>query len=70
MAKDYMVAMIIVVCGIIGIVLAIMVQMMYADQLLVNELVTGTITLRVIQTIIILMWMVIGVCLAAVVNRK
>lgn len=64
MAREYAAAMIIVVCGIIGIVLAIMIQMMYADQLLVNELLTGTITLRVIQTVVILVWMIVGVCLA------
>ncbi len=64
MAKNTSAMFIVISCGIIGIVFAIIIQMMNADQLLVNELLTGTISLRVIQTVVILVWLIIGVILA------
>lgn len=66
MTREYIRAMVVVTCGIIGIILAIMLQMFYADQIIINEYVTGTITLRAIQAFFIIFWLVIGGILSAV----
>lgn len=56
---------IIVLCGILGIIMSIILQMMYTDELIVNELIEGTITLRVIQAVTILFWTMGGIVLSA-----
>ena len=52
-------------CGIIGVVLAIIIQLLYDAEIIIDEFITGTITLREIQAFIIIIWIVVGVLLAA-----
>lgn len=57
---------ILVLSGIVGIVFAIMEQMMYANGILINEYISGTVTLRAVQLVTILGWMIIGIGVVAV----
>lgn len=52
-------------CGIIGIVFALILQLMNDHSLIINEFLTGTITLRVVQVVVILLWQIMGVVVAA-----
>lgn len=52
-------------CGIIGIVLAIMLQLFNEWEILVDEFITSTIVLREIQIVIIVMWFAVGIVLSA-----
>lgn len=53
------------ICGLIGVVLAIVVQLLYDAGIIIDEFITGTITLREIQAFIIIIWIIVGVLLAA-----
>ena len=56
---------IITLCGIIGILLAITIQMLNTGGIVVDEFLTGTITLREVQAITILIWLFLGVGISA-----
>ena len=53
-------------CTLVGVILAITLQMLNDAEIIVNELLVGTIVLRDVQAIVILSWMFIGVMLAAI----
>lgn len=55
-------------CGLIGVILAVLAGLMYSGGIIVDEFVSGTITLADVQAAIIIVWMLIGVVLAAVSN--
>ncbi len=65
MGGDWKKTMIIVTCGIIGILFAIMIQMMDTNGIIVNELLSGSITLKAVQTFIIILWTGMGVLIAS-----
>jgi len=56
---------IVTLCGIVGILLAITIQILNASGLIVDEFITGTITLREIQAITIIIWLLLGVGISA-----
>ena len=47
-------------CGIIGIILAITVQLLNDAGIIIDEYLTGTIVLREVQAVIILVWLIMG----------
>jgi len=55
----------IMICFLIGFIFALMLQLFYAHSIILNELVYGTITLRVIQFFVMFMFTLFGVVLAA-----
>jgi len=55
-------------CGIIGVILAITIQLLNDAGIIIDEFLTGTIVLREIQAVIILVWMIVGVLIAAAQN--
>lgn len=57
---------ILVLSGIIGIIFAIIEQMMYANGFLINEYITGTITLKAVQLATVLAWMIFGLVIFAI----
>lgn len=69
MAQGWKAAMIIITCGIIGILFAIMVQMLNTDEILVNSLISGDITLKAVQAFIIIFWTGMGVIISAAMSR-
>lgn len=48
-------------CGIIGVLIAITLQLFNTSGILVDEFITGSITLREIQFGVIFIWTVIGI---------
>lgn len=52
-------------CGIVGVVFAIMIQLLTDAGVIFDEFITGSIVLREVQLIVILCWMGLGVLLAA-----
>lgn len=52
-------------CGIIGVILAIAIQLLNDAGIIIDEYLTGTLVLREVQLAIILVWMFLGVGLAA-----
>ena len=56
---------IVAMCGIIGIIFALILQLMNDHDLIINEYLTGTITLRVVQAVTIIFWQIMGVVIAA-----
>lgn len=52
-------------CGFLGVVLAIATQLLYDAGIIIDTFVTGTITLREIQVIIIILWILVGVIIAS-----
>lgn len=57
---------IIMLCGIIGIVFAIVLQLLYDQQIVIDDFVTSTLTLREIQFFVFLVWEVFGIGVAAI----
>lgn len=55
-------------CGIIGILLAIMLQFLNDAEILVDEFITATLTIREVQYIVIIVWIIIGVGVSAIEN--
>lgn len=56
---------IIMLCGIIGIVFAIILQVLYDQSIFVDEFISDTLTLRELQLVVFLMWEIIGIGVAA-----
>ena len=52
-------------CGLIGVIWAIAVQLLRDAGIIVDEYLTGTLVLREVQFCIILIWLIMGVLLSA-----
>lgn len=55
----------IMICFLVGFVLAIGLQIMYDQGIIIADLLYGTITLRALQFVSILLWTIIGAVLSA-----
>ena len=55
-------------CGLTGVTIAIMLQMLNDAGVIVDEFITGTIVLREVQLFVILIWLGLGVLLSAIQN--
>jgi len=53
------------ICGMIGVILAFVFYGLYVDGIIIDEYVTGSITIEEIMALTILVWTAIGVILAA-----
>ena len=56
---------IIMLCGIVGIVFAIILQLLYDQNIFVDEFITETLVLRELQFMVFLGWEVLGIGVAA-----
>ena len=57
---------IIMLCGIIGIIFAIVLQLLYAQSIFIDEYITDDNTLREFQFMVFLVWEVMGIGVAAI----
>jgi len=57
---------IILLCSIIGILLAIILQFLYDQAILIDDFVTNTMTLREVQFAVILVWELFGITVGAI----
>ena len=58
---------ILTLCGIIGVVFAIIFQLLYDQAIFIDEFITGSsITLRELQLVTIILWEVFGIVVAAI----
>lgn len=65
MGKNERIFAVILLCTIIGIVFAIVLQVLYDQSIFVDEIVSSTLTLREIQLVVILTWEILGIGIAA-----
>lgn len=56
------------ICGLIGVLFAIITQILYIAEIIVDEFITATLTLREVQVIIIILWVLIGIGVSAIEN--
>jgi len=56
---------IVTLCGIVGILLAITIQILNTSGIIVDEFITGSITLREVQAMTIIIWLLLGVGISA-----
>jgi len=56
---------IVIVCGILGIVSAMIIKTMYVRGHVIDEMITGTITIDDLQFVIFLAWLLIGIMIGA-----
>ncbi len=56
---------IIALCGIVGVVIALLLQAMYGAGILIDEYISGTLTLRELQVGVIVVWLIVGSALVA-----
>lgn len=57
-------ALIVIACGSLGIMFAAIEQVLYAEGVLIDEIVSSTATLPDIMAVTIIIWLIIGVALA------
>ena len=55
--------LIILTCAIIGIVMAMITQTMYNEGILVDKLITSTITITDLMFAIVFLWIIVGILL-------
>lgn len=66
MGSNEQVFAILLLSGIVGILLAILEQMLYEQGILINEFITGTVTLPAIQLVTILIAELFGLAIVAI----
>ena len=57
---------VIMLCSIIGILFAIILQYLYEQTIFIDDFVTDTLTLRELQLVVILVWEIVGIGVAAI----
>ena len=57
---------IITLAGILGVVSAIILQLLYDQHIIIDEVITSTLTLGEVQLFVILIWEVLGIVVAAI----
>jgi len=65
MGSNERVFAIIMLCGIIGLVFAIVLQVLYDQAIFVDEFLSDTLTLRELQFVVFLIWEIIGIGISA-----
>lgn len=66
MGKPFDKFAIVFICGMVGVILAFIVYGLYSEGIIVDEYITGTISITDVMSFIILAWSIIGVVLAAI----
>lgn len=64
MDRDLSSGIIVFACGMIGLLFAGIEQALYNDGILIDEMITGTISITDIMTVTILLWLIIGTLIA------
>lgn len=64
MDRDLASGLIVFSCGMIGLLFAAIIQALYTRGILIDEMITGSITVPDLQSVIILVWIIVGVLLA------
>jgi len=52
-------------CGIIGVLFAISFQILNSAGILIDEFITASLTLREVQVVVVIVWVIIGVGVSA-----
>jgi len=66
--SDFDTLVIVLVCGVIGIVNAMIFNTLNDRGVIINELLVGTISITDLMIIVILVWLMLGIIIAAVKN--
>lgn len=54
------------ICGMVGVVLAFILYGLYTNGVIIDEYVTGSITIEEVMAFTIIVWTIIGVVIAAI----
>ena len=65
-ASDFDTLVIVLVFGVIGVIVAMLCRTLYVREIILDEFITGTITITEFMTGVIILFLVIGVVVAAV----
>ncbi len=63
--SDFNTVVIILVCGVLGLVNALILNNLYENGILIQEFVSGSITIETLMTLVIIVWLMVGIILAA-----
>ncbi len=63
--SDFNTVVIILVCGVLGLVNALIINNLYENGILIQEFVSGSITIETLMTLVIVVWLMVGIILAA-----
>lgn len=66
MDKDIRSAIIVVGCGLVGIIFAVIEKTLYDKGVLIDEFITGSITLPDLMAFTIIFWLIVGVVLGVI----
>lgn len=61
MRKQFELMLIILVCGILGVITSVIANQLYTQGIIIDELISGTITINDLTFIIFFAWIVIGI---------
>ena len=61
MRKEFQTMLIVIVCAILGVVSAMIVNTMYVRGQIIDEFITGTITIDDLMFVVFFAWLVVGI---------
>lgn len=61
MRKEFELMLIIVICAILGIVTAIVVNLLYTNGIVIDELIVNTISIEDVMFLVFFAWIVVGI---------
>jgi len=68
MKKEVNVLLIIVVCAILGIITAVVVNLLYTNGVVIDELIANTISIDDVMFVVFLLWIVVGIVIGVFKN--
>ena len=64
--EDFEVVPIILICGVIGIINAMIFHTLNDEGIIIDEFITGSITITNLMALVIVIWLIVGIIIAAV----
>lgn len=61
MRKELQILLIIVTCAVLGLITANIIYILYTQNIVVNELLTGSITINSLMFLVFFVWLIVGI---------
>ena len=65
MRREFTITLTVLVCAILGIVNAMIIKQLYMRGIIIDEMITGTITISDLMFFVFFIWVLIGILLGA-----
>jgi len=62
--SDFSIVVTALVSGVMGIIIAMILKTMYEEKIIINEMITGTITIESLQLFVIIACLIVGIIIA------